>query len=116
MAALLAGTAVLTAAASALLGALAGSELSRAVSLGFYLVGSFLLVIAFFVGNRGPARVVDESDRPVAWFLPVFGSRRMRWATAEEHAETINVSALFMVLGLFLVALGALVDTRHQLV
>ena len=51
----------LTAVASVLVGLLIGSSLDHALTLGFYLVGCFLLVTAFFVGNRGPARVKSET-------------------------------------------------------
>ena len=35
-----------------------------------------------------------------------FGSRVMRWATAEEREETINKSAIFVALGFVLILLG----------
>jgi hypothetical protein len=44
------------------------------------------------------------------------GSRRLRWATADEQNETINNSAVFIVLGLVLVFIGVLVDSRHSLI
>jgi len=103
-----------TAAISALFGLLAGAPLTRAVSLGFYLVGSFLLVSGFFIGNRGPARVKSESGTagPFGMFL---GSRTVRWATAAEQDDTINLSAVFVTVGLALILLGTVVDTRHTL-
>src|SRR3954452_2001214 len=64
------------AAISALFGALLGASLDRAVALGFYGLGCFLMVSGFFVGNRGPARVKSES---AGWsMLPGLGSRRAR--------------------------------------
>ncbi|MBA3365758.1 MAG: hypothetical protein H0U03_08245 [Actinobacteria bacterium] len=104
----------LTAAFSALVGLLAGASLTRAVSLGFYLVGSFLLVSGFFIGNRGPARVKSESGTagPFGMFL---GSRTVRWATAAEQEDSINLSAVFVTVGLALVVLGAAVDSRYKL-
>jgi hypothetical protein len=39
----------------------------------------------------------------------------LRWATLGEQNETINNSAVFISLGLILVALGAVIDTRHSL-
>ena len=45
-----------TAVGSVLVGAIMGTPLLRALSVGFYAVGSFGLVAGFFVGNRGPAR------------------------------------------------------------
>ena len=44
------------------------------------------------------------------------GGRRLRWATAEEQNETISNSAIFIVLGLILVLIGVLVDSRHSLI
>src|SRR5215208_1115835 len=72
---------------SVLLGLLVGATLDRAVSLGFYGLGCFLMVAGFFVGNRGPTRVSSETAAPSALPLPGIGSRRMRWATAEEQNE-----------------------------
>lgn len=104
----------LTAAIAALLGLLAGASLTRAISLGFYMVGSFLLVSGFFIGNRGPARVKSESGTagPFGMFV---GSRTVRWATADEQEDTINLSAIFVTVGLALVLLGTVVDTRYAL-
>ena len=107
-----------TVAVSALLGLLAGASLDRAISLGFYAVGCFLMVSGFFVGNRGPARL--KSEEPAAGpVVPGFGSmggRRLRWATAEEQRETIGHSGVFIALGFILVVIGVLVDSRHSLI
>jgi len=98
------------------LGLLIGASVNRALTLGFYLGGSFLLIVGFFVGNRGPARVKGEDTiGPTMLPIPGAGSRRLRWATLGEQNETINNSALFISLGLILVALGAVIDTRHSL-
>src|ERR671922_1578698 len=103
-----------TAAGSLFFGLLIGESLGRALALGFYLVGCFLLVAGFFVGNRGPARL--ESESPAPMILPGlgFGGRRLRWATMREQNETINTSAVFVCLGLVLVAVGILVDSRRS--
>jgi hypothetical protein len=106
----------LTAVVSALLGLLVGASLDRAVSLGFYGLGCFLMVSGFFVGNRGPARVKSEHAGPSMLPLPGFGVRKLRWATPEEQNETMSNSAVFIVLGLILVVIGVLVDARHSLV
>jgi hypothetical protein len=101
---------------SLLLGLLIGASVNRALTLGFYLGGSFLLIVGFFVGNRGPARVKGEDTvGPTMLPIPGAGSRRLRWATLGEQNETINNSAVFISLGLILVALGAVIDTRHSL-
>ncbi len=106
---LLAATAGVTAAGSLVFGLLLGASAGRAVALGFYLVGSFLLVAGFFVGNRGPVRLKGAGG------APLFGSRFVRWATPEERESTINDSAIFVSLGFVLILLGVLVDGRHRL-
>jgi uncharacterized membrane protein HdeD (DUF308 family) len=100
------GTAVL----SLLLGLAFGSSVSRSLSVGYYSVGSVLLISGFFVGNRGPSRPEGEG-----W--GVFSVRRwVRWATPEEQRETLSLSAVLVVLGFLLIAFGVLADTRHPLV
>jgi hypothetical protein len=98
------------------LGLLAGFSVNRSLTLGFYLVGCFLLVVGFFVGNRGPARVKGEDTvGPTVIPIPGAGARRLRWATLSEQNETIGNSAVFISLGLILIVLGAAIDTRHSL-
>ena len=94
-----------TAVGSALLGFLTGSDISRSIAIGFYLVGSGLLIGGFFVGNRGPAR--PKGDKPT----PMFGSRFVRWANPEEVRETMNTSAVYLSLGFALILLGVAVDS-----
>ena len=98
-----------TAALALLLGLAFGSSVSRSLSLGWYMVGSVLLISGFFVGNRGPSRPEGEG-----W--GVFSVQRwVRWATPEEQRETLSLSAVLVVLGFLLIALGVLADTRHPL-
>jgi hypothetical protein len=106
-----------TVALSLLVGLLIGAGALRSIVLGFYLGGSFLLVAGFFVGNRGPARVKggDDTIGPMGLPIPGSSSRSLRWATLGEQNETINNSAVFISLGLVLVALGVVFDTRHSL-
>ena len=87
-----------------------------AVVLGFYLAGCFLLVCGFFVGNRGPSRVKSEAPGPVVVPFMGIGSRSLRWASLREQNETINNSAIFITLGLVLVFLGIVLDTRQSLI
>jgi hypothetical protein len=105
----------LTAAGSLLLGALLGTSLDRALSLGFYFMGCFLLVSGFFLGNRGPSRVKSETAAPSVLGFGMFGDRRLRWATAGEQGETIRSSAVFITLGVILIVIGTIVDSRHSL-
>ena len=116
LALLIVGCCVVTVVGSVLLGLLVGTSLDRSVSLGFYAVGCFLMVAGFFVGNRGPSRVKSEEGGGAAMPFPFMGGRRLRWASADEQNETINNSAVFIVLGLILVLIGVLVDSRHSLV
>ena len=97
-----------TAVLSLLLGLLIGAGVNRSLTLGFYLGGSFLLVVGFFVGNRGPVRTKGEAT-------PLLGPRFLRWATPEEHQSTIAESAIFIVLGLLLILIGLAIDSRYHL-
>jgi len=94
-------------------GALFGSSVSRSVSVGYYVVGSFLLISGFFVGNRGPVRVKGD---PGAGVLGIFFNRRLRWATGEEQFESLSLSVVFVVIGIALIVLGVVADTRYSLV
>jgi hypothetical protein len=109
------GTVALTAALSLVLGLLAGGSFNRSLVLGFYLMGCFLLICGFFVGNRGPTRVKSESPGAVVVPFVGVGSRRLRWASLREQNETINNSAVFVCLGLILVAVGIALDTQQSL-
>jgi hypothetical protein len=99
---------------SLLIGLLAGASVDRALALGFYGMGCFLLICGFFVGNRGPTVVDSESPGPMVLPMLNFAGRRLRWATGSEQNETMSSSAVFIVLGLVMVAIGILVDSRRS--
>jgi hypothetical protein len=99
-----AGTALI----SYLLGLAVGSTADRSISLGFYVVGSFLLIAGFFVGNRGPARLRGEEHGGL------LGPRRLRWASLEERTSALNESALLIAIGFVLLVFGLLVDDRAR--
>jgi hypothetical protein len=106
---LVVGLAGATALASLAIGALLGADLLRSLAIGFYLSGSFMIAVGFLLGNRGPARMrADSSPLP-------FASRRVRWATRDEHFEALNSSAVFVALGVALILIGVAADTRHRL-
>ena len=90
-------------------GLLSGDSLTRSIAIGFYVVGSFWLVAGFFIGNRGPVRLKSDIG------APLFGSRFVRWATPEEREETINMSAVYVLLGFVLILFGFAADTRYSL-
>src|SRR2546430_13747576 len=98
---------------SIVLGLLLGASLPRSIALGFYLVGCFLLLAGFFFGNRGPVRPKGDVDTGGMLYNPA--KRRLRWATRDEQEESINSSAVFVVLGVVLIVLGAASGNRHAL-
>ena len=99
----------LTAALTLSFTALGGGNLDRTVSTGFDLVGVFFLVAGFFVGNRGPVRLKGQAS------VPLFGERRMRWATLGERNEAINDSAIFIAVGVVMIIIGVAIDSRYRL-
>jgi hypothetical protein len=101
------------------LGVLLDSSVARSISVGFYVLGSFLLVAGFFVGNRGPVRLKgDDTDlgAPMGMFGIGLAGRRLRWASPEENADAMASSAVFIVIGFVLILVGAIADSRVQLV
>ena len=109
---LLAGTAGGTAVLSLMLGLALGSSVSRSLSVGFYIVGAFLLIFGFFVGNRGPVRVKGD---PGFGMFGFFRNRQLRWATGSEQFESLSLSVVFVALGVVLIILGIVADTRYSL-
>jgi hypothetical protein len=108
---ILLGVAVTVTLITLLLAFLGKWDVDRVVSAGFDVVGAFLMVVGFFVGNRGPVRLKGEAQT-----APFFGPRHVRWATPEERAETLNDSAVFVAVGLAMVVIGIVIDTRYSLI
>jgi hypothetical protein len=106
---ILAGLSAFTAALTLTLTAFGGGNVDRTVSVGFDLVGVFFLVAGFFVGNRGPVRLKGQAS------VPLFGERRMRWATPRERDETISDSAIFIAVGIAMIIIGVAIDSRYRL-
>jgi hypothetical protein len=110
------GVSVVTGVIALVFGEALNSTPARAVSLAFYGVGSFAMVVGVFVGSRGPVRMKSEEAGPVLVpLLGFFGKRQLRWATLDEQHETINNSAVFVAVGFVLIAIGILVDPNHKL-
>jgi hypothetical protein len=112
---LILGAAGFTAAGSVVIAALFGTSYGRALTIGFYLAGCFMMLAGFFIGNRGPARMKSDARGPAGGIGMLLGGRDLRWATLSEQDETINNSAVYILLGLVLVAIGILFDSRHSL-
>jgi hypothetical protein len=108
---LLAGIAGVTAAVSLLLGFGLGARVNRSLAVGFYLVGSALLLGGFFTGNRGPFRVANEEG-----LVGLRRPRGVRVVSGEEQAESFNMSGLLILTGVVLLALGAAVDSNAELI
>jgi len=106
---ILAGLSAFTAVLTLTFAALGGGNLDRTVSIGFDLVGVFFLVAGFFVGNRGPVRLKGQDS------VPLFGERRMRWATPRERDETLSDSAIFIAVGIAMIIIGVAIDSRYRL-
>lgn len=111
-----------TAAISVALGALAGKSLLHSLAVGFYLVGSGVLLGSLALGSRGPMRVDRSSDdeNPVLAPSPLFGGlrqlgrRSFRKATAEERSESRRSSLGLFALGLLFILLGAAFDPSRR--
>lgn len=82
----------------------------RAVSLGFYAVGSFLVVVGLLSGSRGPLRSDGDTHVP-----SLGGPRRLRRATRDELYEAINGAAVVILVGFLLLAFGVVFDSRYRL-
>ena len=106
---LLGGLCEFTAALTLLFAALGGGNVDRTVAIGFDLVGIFFLVAGFFVGNRGPVRLKGQAS------VPLFGERRMRWATPGERDAAISDSAIFIAVGIAMIVIGVAIDSRYRL-
>ena len=88
------------------IGLLAGSSPARAVSLGFLLMGSFVFVAGAAIGMRGPARHVKTQEGRVLG---------VTHAPQRERLESINVSYLFVFIGIVLVVFGIVIAPNARL-
>ena len=100
------------------IGLLLGADVARAIAVGFYIIGSFLLVAGFFIGNRGPVRLGGD-EREITPAAGMFGiglaGRRLRWATMEENQDAMSSSAVFVAIGFALIVIGVIADSRFEL-
>jgi len=112
----------LTAAASLVLGALAGANLLRALADGFYVAGAAVLIGSFALGLRGPVRADwGEGEGPEGAIPPMrgglFGSvfpRAVRRTTPDERTESRRNSIGLFALGIGLILIGAGFDPSRR--
>lgn len=118
LAVLLAGTALGLGVAAALVGLAVGGSIARAVSVAYYVVGAFLIVLGFFMGNRGPLRPRRTSEaEPIGGLFGMgLALRGARQATADERQDASATTGIFLGVGFWLILLGIAVDASVQLV
>ena len=87
-------------------------KVDRAVSLGFYGVGVILVTLGFLGGSRGPLRSSSDYSHETA----LRRERQLRRATVDELHDAMNNAAVVIGIGLVLVALGVIIDSRFTLV
>jgi hypothetical protein len=117
LALLFAGTGVGVGAGGLLIGLAAGASAQRSLSVAYYVVGAFLIVLGFFAGNRGPLRPKQSGEHePVA---ALFGTglamRRVRRATVGDEADSLATATIFLCLGGWLIILGIVADASVDL-
>jgi hypothetical protein len=110
-----AGLAGFVTAASLVLGLLLGSDLRRAVAVGFYVTGCILVVVGVFYGIRPPVRTTGEQGSGGVLGSLAAGGGSVRWASHEDLRDSLSTSALFVTLGFACIAMGIVVDPRDGL-
>jgi MFS family permease len=101
-----------TVAVSAVLALATGQPVRRSVAVGLYVVGAVCVMLGFFAGNRPPVSAEHGDTASLFGGLIVRGSAR--WVTPEEQRDRRSTSALFVALGLALLAAGIAVDGRYS--
>lgn len=117
LAVLLASTAVGLGAVALLFGLATGASSARALSVTYYVVGAFLIVLGFFAGNRGPLRTkLADEEAPIAgMFGAGLGLRGARRATLGEQRDSLATAAIFLAVGAWLILLGVVADASVKL-
>lgn len=110
----------LTSAVSLVLGALAHSNLERALAVGFYVAGAAVLVGSFVLGLRGPLRGDwgDEQNADATAQMPRgFGAlipMAIRRTTSDERTDARRSSLALFGLGVALILIGAGFDPARS--
>jgi hypothetical protein len=112
---LIAGLDAITAVGSLVLGLLLGADLRRSVAMGFYLVGSGMLVVGVLYGVRPPVRTTGGHGSGGLLGSLAAGGGSARWASAEDLRDSLSSSAVFLTLGMACLAVGVALDPRDRL-
>lgn len=117
LAILLVAAAVSVGVLAALVGLALGASVARSVSVAYYVVGAFLVVLGFFAGTRGPLRPrgAEEGGDPVTGLFGVgIATRGARVATEGERKDSIATAGMFLTVGIWLILLGVVVDSSAR--
>jgi uncharacterized membrane protein HdeD (DUF308 family) len=115
---LLAVLAGITAAIALLAGLVFDASPGASVPRGLYLVGCFLVLVGVFAGIRGPVRPKggDEGRDAVGGLFGIgIFSQGIRKATSDERHDARATTWLFLALGIALIVLGIVTDSRTSL-
>jgi hypothetical protein len=104
---LLLGVVGATIAVSLAFGALLGASALRSISLGLYLVGSFLLVGGFLTGTQRPWRGIGGEL--------LHGRGQIRRRTPEERQDALGLAVTCFAVGFIVIGLGIVADSRVAL-
>ena len=70
------------------------------------------MILGFLGGSRGPLRSSSDYSHDTA----LRGQRQLRRATVDELHDAMNSAAVVIGIGLVLIALGVIIDSRFTLV
>ena len=89
----------------------AREDVRRGLAVGFYALGALLLGLGVLLSVRPPVR--SKGDGGFVGLGRWMGGS-VRWATASEHREAMNLPALLISVGVILIVLGVVLDDRHS--
>jgi hypothetical protein len=115
LAGLIGAAVAITAVGSLVFGVLLHTELLHALAIGFYGAGSVFIVVGFFYGVRPPVRTTGQGGGSTLLGSAAASGGRARWADRHDIEDSLATSAVFLVLGIALIAAGVLFDPRNRL-
>ena len=109
------GLAVTIAVIAAAIALLAHFPVRRGISVGYIATGALITMVGVLHGLRPPVRI-DREQSQLGMFGVILTGGQVRRATLEERDDALSSSVLFVVLGILLLILGALLDPNHRLI